>query len=55
METLGAMVKVAPGKTAETVEHWSLHRGVELAALSDEAIDAAIQPLVHATAGGSLN
>lgn len=55
METLGPMVKIAPGKTAEGVEHWSLHRGVKLAALSDEAIDAAILPLVDATASGSSN
>jgi len=55
METLGPMTKLAPGKTAETVEHWSLHRGVKLAALSDEAIDMAILPLVQATATGSSN
>ena len=52
METLGPMTKLAPGKTAETVEHWSLHRGVKLVGLSDEAIDAAILPLVRATGGG---
>ncbi|HYL86966.1 MAG TPA: hypothetical protein VE263_22270 [Candidatus Angelobacter sp.] len=53
METLGPMVKLAPGKTAEEVEHWSLHRGVKLAALTDEAMDAVILPLVHATGSGS--
>ncbi len=28
IETLGPMTKVPPGKTAEQVEHWSLHRNV---------------------------
>jgi len=55
METLGPMTKLAPGKTAETVEHWSLHRGVKLAAISDEAIDAVILPLVHAAVSKGSN
>lgn len=55
METLGPMIKVAPGKMAEGVEHWSLHRGVKLAAITDEAIDAAILPLVRAMTSGSSN
>jgi len=53
IETLGPLTKLAPGKTSEQVEHWSLHRGVVLAALTDEAIDAAIQPLLRASAGGN--
>jgi hypothetical protein len=53
METLGPMVKLAPGKTADQVEHWSLHRGVKLAALTDEVIDAVLQPLLRE--GASVN
>jgi hypothetical protein len=47
IETLGPMTKVAPGKTVEQVEHWSLHRNVKLGALTDEDIDAVLLPLVH--------
>jgi hypothetical protein len=52
IETLGPLTKIPPGKTSEQVEHWSLHRGVVLTALTDEAIDAAILPLLRADAGG---
>lgn len=48
METLSPLTKLAPGKTVEQVEHWSLHRGVNLSAITDDAIDAAILPLVRA-------
>jgi hypothetical protein len=48
METLGPLTQVSPGKTAEQVEHWSLHRGVRLNDFTDDAIDATILPLVHA-------
>jgi hypothetical protein len=47
IETLGPLKKVSPGKTAEQLEHWSLHRGVKLTGLTDEGIDGAILPLVH--------
>lgn len=47
IETLGPMTKVAPGKTVEQVEHWSLHRNVKLDALTDDAIDSVVLPLVH--------
>jgi len=53
METLSPLTKLAPGKTAEQVEHWSLHRNVKLTELSDDAIDAAILPLVRE--GGGAN
>ncbi len=53
METLGPLTKLPPGKTAEQVEHWSLHRGVNLTALTDDAIDAAILPLLGT--GASAN
>jgi hypothetical protein len=47
IETLGPITKVAPRKTVEQVEHWSLHRNVKLGALTDEDIDAVLLPLVH--------
>jgi hypothetical protein len=50
IETLGPLTKVPPGKTAEQVEHWSLHRNVKLTELTDDAIDAAILPLLSAGA-----
>jgi len=50
LETLGPLTKVQPGKTAEQVEHWSLHRDVRLTELTDEAIDRAILPLLQAGA-----
>jgi hypothetical protein len=51
METLGPLAKVLPGKTADQVEHWSLHRDVQLTELTDEAIDRAILPLLAAGTG----
>jgi hypothetical protein len=48
METLSPLTKLQPGKTVEQVEHWSLHRGVNLTVITDDAIDAAILPLVRA-------
>jgi len=53
METLGPLTKLAPGKTAEQVEHWSLHRNVKLADLTDDAIDAASLPLLRAIASAN--
>jgi len=53
METLSPLTKLAPGKTVEQAEHWSLHRGVNLSAITDDAIDATILPLVRA--GASAN
>ena len=39
LETLGPLSKLAPGATLEHVEHWTLHRNIELAAFTDEALD----------------
>lgn len=47
IETLGPLKKVLPGKTAEQVERWSLHRGVKLTELTDEGIDGAIGALLQ--------
>jgi hypothetical protein len=49
IETLGPMTKVAPGKTVEHVEHWSLHRNVKLSEFTDAAIDQALLPLMQAS------
>jgi hypothetical protein len=51
IETLGPLTKVLPGKTAEQVEHWSVHRNVRVAELTDEAIDSAILPLLRTFTG----
>ena len=48
IETLGPMTKVAPGKTVEHVEHWSLHRNVKLSEFTDAAIEQALLPLLQA-------
>jgi hypothetical protein len=37
---------VAPGATLEHTEHWSLHRNVQLKAITDAEIDRAVLPLV---------
>jgi hypothetical protein len=47
METLSPLTKVLPGKTAEQAEYWSLYGNVHVAALTDEAIDTAILPLLR--------
>jgi len=46
METLGPTAKVAPGESVTHVEHWSLHKGIRLAELTDAELDRAIGPLV---------
>jgi hypothetical protein len=53
IETLGPLTKLPPGKTAEQAEHWSLHRGVNLAEFTDDAIDTAILPLLRVGARGN--
>ena len=40
LETLGPLVKLAPGAAVEHIERWSLHGGVVLGALTDDALDA---------------
>ena len=53
METLSPMMNAAPGKAAEQVEHWSLHRDVRLTQLTDEVLDATILPLLHIPASAN--
>jgi hypothetical protein len=45
METLGPLVKLAPGAWAEHTERWSLHRGVS--ASNESEIEKAIEPLLR--------
>lgn len=49
IETLGALTKVAPGHTVEQMEHWALYRNVPLPAITDEALDTTLLPLVRET------
>lgn len=46
LETLAPLKKVEPGKTAELVEYWSLHRNLRLPELTDAGIDSALLPLL---------
>jgi hypothetical protein len=46
METLGPIAKVAPGESVTHVEHWSLHKGVRIAAPTDAELDRVLGPLV---------
>lgn len=51
IETLSPITKVAPGQMVENMEHWSLHRNITLPAITDDAIDAVILPLVESGSG----
>ena len=46
METLGPITKVAPGESVTHVEHWSLHKGVRIAAPTDAELDRVLGPVV---------
>jgi hypothetical protein len=46
LETLGPLETVAPSETLEHIETWSLHKGVSIPALTDEALDAALLPFL---------
>lgn len=47
LETLGPLRPVAPGEIVEHVEHWSLHRDVNLSQFQDDSIDRAVLPLAE--------
>lgn len=47
METLGPMTKVQPGKAAEHVERWSLHKNVRVSEWTDAELDNAIGRLLR--------
>jgi hypothetical protein len=46
LETMGALENAAPGQALELTETWSLHRPVTLPAITDEALDALMLPLL---------
>jgi len=48
LETLGPLRALAPGEMAEHVEQWWLHRDIQVAGLTEEAVDRAIAPLLRA-------
>ena len=46
LETLGALVDLKPGETVTHTENWSLHKGVAVAAWTDDELDRVLGPLV---------
>lgn len=44
LETLGPVNSLAPDESVTHVEQWSLHKGVQLNSLSDDALDRALLP-----------
>lgn len=50
LESLGPLVRLAPGESTEHVEHWYLFGDVDLPA-DDEAAEAALAPLIARTSG----
>jgi hypothetical protein len=46
LETMGPLRLLAKDESLTHIEHWILHRGVALTEISDEAIDAALLPLL---------
>jgi len=47
METISPLTKVPPGSSVAHVEHWSLHRNVQLDAFTDTELDKLLLPLLH--------
>ena len=47
IETLGQLKKVAPGRSLEHVENWTLHRNVKVRDWTDAEIDRLVLPLVN--------
>ncbi len=46
METLGPILQLGPGQALEHLEHWSLHKGVKVGALTDAELDRVLLPLL---------
>lgn len=46
LETLGPLQTVEPGASAEHIETWSLHRGIDLANFEDADLDRVLLPLL---------
>jgi hypothetical protein len=52
IETLSPLTKVLPDQAAEHVEHWSLHRGVQLQDFTDVELDRVVLPLFPPSPAG---
>lgn len=48
LEALGPVRALRPGQALEHMEHWSLHRSVNLSEVTDVAIDHVVLPLIPA-------
>jgi hypothetical protein len=46
LETLGPLIKLQPGASAEHTEHWTLHRNIKVANWTDAELDKVVLPLV---------
>lgn len=46
LETFGPLGKVQPDETVSMVEHWTIHRGIDIPAWTDAAVDAVLLPLL---------
>jgi hypothetical protein len=46
LETLGPMVRLAPGECTMHVERWAIYRGVKIESWTDEALDRALASVV---------
>jgi hypothetical protein len=46
LETFGPLCKVQPDETVSMVEHWTIHRGIDIPAWTDDAVDAVLLPLL---------
>lgn len=53
LETLGPLVRLAPGERVEHVESWTLHRNVKISRWIDEELDRVLLPLVGSEMAGS--
>lgn len=47
LETLGPLVDIGPGSSVSHVEHWSLHRNVQLNSFSDDELDRVVLPFLN--------
>ena len=47
METLGPLTRLAPGRSVEHVENWTLHKNVKVRNWDDAELDRVILPLVN--------
>ncbi|HEY3743574.1 MAG TPA: hypothetical protein VGL53_27200 [Bryobacteraceae bacterium] len=47
LETVGPLVKLAPGATTDHVERWSLHKNVKVSGFTDAELDRVLLPKLH--------